>query len=209
MLNDGNGSLLTTIYPFGNNKDKLNVFCEWTNYKVKTYLNLKRVKNYSKYASERLSDNAGHLCSSYRTQTQWSGSGYTKFNRVEIDIKEGEITINRKNTKYTTHSSIHKGGDTKPKAYGTAGDCFSWNACSKARKGEFSVDIKGTGAQIDWSKTGDWKAKAWGNGNFIANFKKDAFSVSAKCGGWCGICEPETELYLIPENRKGINTTKS
>ena len=158
------------------------------------------VENYSKYAAERLSEYAGHLCSSDWTQGKWTGSGYTKFSKVEINIKQNEVTINRQNTKYTEHSSIHNGGDKKAKAYGTAGDCFSWNACSAARKGEFSIDIKGTGAQIDWAKTGEWKGSGWGNGNFMTNYKKDAFSVSANCGGWCGGCGPKTEIYLIPEN---------
>ena len=43
-----------------------------------------------------------------------------------------------------------------------------------------------------------FSAEAWGNGNFIVDFKSTNHEVSARCGGWCGTCAPENEIWLNP-----------
>ena len=106
------------------------------------------------------------------------------------------MTIDRADAAYAKHS----GASQSAHPYGSAGDCYSWNECEEARKGDFKIDLSGEhGVEIDWSRTGNWVADAWGNGNFIVDFKKTKDSVSARCGGWCGECEPSTEIYLIPK----------
>lgn len=141
------------------------------------------------------------MCSSSLTQTNWELSGFTKFQRIRLSINSEGVTIDRSDPTFSEHTAIHFGGSKSPKPYGTAGDCYSWNECSDAREGHFKIDLSGdeNGVEIDWTRTGDWKANAWGNGNFIVNFKKTKDSVSARCGGWCGDCEPSTPIYLVPK----------
>ena len=32
----------------------------------------------------------------------------------------------------------------------------------------------------------------------MVDFKSDNNEISARCGGWCGACEPETDIWLVP-----------
>ena len=154
--------------------------------------------NYSKWAKFRL--NSGWLCTSWNHDADWDQSGFTSYNKLHLNITSDGVTINRHNSQFTTHDPLHDEGSPVAKRYGSAGDCYSWNECEKARIGEFKIDFSDNdGVEIDWSRTGDWVADAWGNGNFIVDFKRTKKTVSARCGGWCGWCDPSTDIYLIPK----------
>ena len=138
----------------------------------------------------------GHMCNSSSTQADWKNAGFTQFEKVRLQFpSSGSVVIDRLDSTYTTHDSL--GGSSEPKHFGTAGDCFSWNECPEARKGTFSINLDNK-AKIDWTRTGEWEANAWGNGNFIVDFDKKDNSASARCGGWCGSCFPTTEIFLAP-----------
>ncbi len=155
--------------------------------------------NFSLFDEERLHDLTGHMCNSTWTQAGWNKAGFTKFEKVRLKFSSSEgipsVVIDRLDTTYTTHNSL--GGSDKPKYFGTAGDCYSWNECPEARRGTFNINL-GNKAEVDWKKTGEWEADAWGNGNFMVDYEKTGNSVSARCGGWCGECKPTTDIFLAP-----------
>ena len=145
-------------------------------------------------------------------QEEWSQSGMTVFSKIRLNITYDGVTINREDGQYATHDPLHDGGSSSPRRYGSAGDCYSWNSCEEARKGTFMIDLspgkkggKQGGLAIDWIRTSNWGEAAWGNGNFVVDFKFTENSVSGRCGGWCGVCEPSTDIYLIP--RVKMSTT--
>ena len=139
-------------------------------------------------------------------QDEWKESGMTVYSKIRLNIGYDGVTINREDSTYATHDPLHTGGSSSPRRYGSAGDCYSWNECESARKGKFEINLLPTEKQgenpgqlaIDWTKTGSWVADAWGNGNFIVDLKITDHSVSGRCGGWCGFCDPSTEIYLMP-----------
>lgn len=152
-------------------------------------------KNYASWAKSRLESYSS--CTSSRTQADFNKSGLTIFRKIRLDITSDGITIDRADAAYATHTGINK----SPLPYGSAGDCHSAHSCEEARKGDFKIDLSGEhGAEINWLKTGEWKANAWVRGNAIVDFKKTKNSVSARCGGWCGACEPSTKIYLKPKD---------
>ena len=153
--------------------------------------------NYSLWASERLSDQARHLCNSTSTQADWENAGWSKFRKVRLKISTNGLSVDRTDTTYARTNRAK----TDPKEYGTAGDCYSQNKCNSARKGKFAIDFTDRGVHIDWERTGDWKPNGLENGNIIVNFTKTVATASANCGGWCGDCKPSTEIYLIPDDR--------
>ena len=158
--------------------------------------------NFSRFGRKRLHDNTAHMCSSGLTQADWEKAGFTKFEKVRLTFMStglhSSVLIDRTDTTYTKHKLL--GGSGEPKDFGTAGDCYSWNECPEARKGSFSINL-GTQVDIDWARTGDWEANAWGNGNFIVDFERGSSSASARCGGWCGDCKPSKEIFLAPAGK--------
>ena len=123
--------------------------------------------------------------------TGWNAVGEWEMTQPGV----ASVVIDRSDTTYTTHNSL--GGSAEPKEFGTAGDCFSWNSCSDARKGTFNIDF-GDKADIDWVRTGFWEGSGWGNGNFMVDFDTSPNSATARCGGWCGECKPTTDIFLAP-----------
>lgn len=77
--------------------------------------------------------------------------------------------------------------------YGTAGDCFSASIDPRCRKGEFSIDLTGTGIQI--VNNVRWTLKSDQSNIKIHNLNnQNGIKISAKCGGWCGHCKPLSNL---------------
>lgn len=77
--------------------------------------------------------------------------------------------------------------------YGSAGDCFSASVDPRCRKGQFSIDLTGTGVKV--SRNVRWTLKSEQSNIGIYKFlNKDGIKISAKCGGWCGHCKPTPNL---------------
>ena len=97
---------------------------------------------------------------------------------------------------------MHSNGDKNPKIFGSGGDCQSWDTCPEARIGSFKIALPNS-VQIDWTRTNDWTTTGWlGSGydasEIMTNFQKSARNVSASCGGWCGECLPDGQIFILP-----------
>merc|ERR1712050_472145 len=220
--------------------EPVDVYCEWDEDKnATTYIPVDSDDNYSIYHRKMLSDKYAHKCpytlsiwepkdkrlveewrnwwrlDDDNTKEVWDEYSWTYFDKVELNINNGVVTINRENTKWARlpnkfmHGDDHK-DDYRKKAYGTAGDCFSSNACERSRAGYFKVapfTKWNTNLGIDWERTGDWVAEAIDPGKgpeqvaFINDERKRTDSFSADCGGRCGQCAPSTEIHIGPKSR--------
>lgn len=81
-----------------------------------------------------------------------------------------------------------------PVPFGTAGDCFSANT-SNCRRGSFMMDLSGTGLRVKQGIT--WRVTSDTPGVSMQEFENhQGIIVSAKCGGWCGHCQPNGALQL-------------
>ena len=91
-----------------------------------------------------------------------------------------------------TFAATEKRGQAVP--YATAGDCFSAST-AQCRKGNFKIDLSGTGLRVDESVS--WSLFSDTPGISIQDFSNhEGIVISAKCGGWCGHCRPVGPLKL-------------
>ena len=91
-----------------------------------------------------------------------------------------------------TFATTEKRGQAVP--YATAGDCFSASK-AQCRKGNFKIDLSGTGLRVDESVS--WSLLSNTSGISIQDFSNhEGIVISAKCGGWCGHCRPVGSLKL-------------
>ena len=74
-------------------------------------------------------------------QNNWKESGKTNFEKIKLKIDPYKgVSIDRQEMSGAVHQSLHHSGSQEFKPFGTAGDCYSWNECGDARKGEFMID---------------------------------------------------------------------
>ncbi|XP_071100570.1 A disintegrin and metalloproteinase with thrombospondin motifs 20-like [Haliotis cracherodii] len=111
-------------------------------------------------------------------------AGTRTFRKIRIDIQNLTVVV-----KDTTFAD----GTTKLKPYGGAYDCYGEQpkeACPS--KGTFSIDLSGTGFQLNPSQT--WIAIGWRASQTVDWV--DAWRVNLRCGGSCGGCEPEGSMKI-------------
>ena len=88
-----------TIYPFGNEIESIEVFCDYTladlkEGPVQTYLQLDSENNFSKFAERRHHSVTAHQCTTtWYGQEKWEKSGLTHFERVLLNITESGVFI--------------------------------------------------------------------------------------------------------------------
>ena len=75
-----------TVYPFGNQVDTLDVFCDFSDRngdtgEAKTYLNIDSKSNFAKYSKERHHQATGFKCESLFLQTDSELSGLTHYRK--------------------------------------------------------------------------------------------------------------------------------
>jgi len=136
----------------------------------------------------------------YATQVfDWDKGGKTwfRFYVLIVDRDTGIVYIDASTTStsnYMYYTST-TGGHIQP---GHGGSCYSWSACPAAKKGEFSVNLQGTGLGI--SPATSWKATGWGNGKqTVVNYVETDSKRSGNCGAWCGECGPsDDKIYVTP-----------
>lgn len=112
-------------------------------------------------------------------------AGLTVFRKIRLNITTMQLigddyTFSRQNS-----------GQRVP--YGTAGDCYS--RVRDCPQGRFSINLNGTGLRLNsrvrWTDSGIMSSKTIN--------KSSATTVSGKCGGFCGSCEPDANIGLLVE----------
>ncbi|XP_060582688.1 A disintegrin and metalloproteinase with thrombospondin motifs 20-like isoform X2 [Ruditapes philippinarum] len=117
----------------------------------------------------------------------------TRYRKIRVNIMEWKII--RKDTIFSKSSEDKS--ELPPLPYGTGSSC----GCELCALGNFSISLQGTGLkfkkEVEWVTTG-WKAK-------MINFQRnvDSNMISAKCGGNCGQCDPNGNLYIAYNQNDG------
>jgi len=199
-----------TIYPFNTGKpgDRyadfgVQVTCRLgKDGKARTLLAVKPEENFSYFDKDRLSQ--GYQCipnpESWQLQAPWSEAGETKFSfyTLLVDRDTNTVSIATDDDAFL-YKDEFSSTNANNKAPGTAGSCYSWNACESAKRGKFSVDLTGTGFAL--AESVKWKATGWGNGSpdSVGSYMRTDYKASGKCGAWCGSCKPESGIQLIAD----------
>jgi hypothetical protein len=128
------------LYPNQKCKFPITVYChdmKTENPKEFLPLNAGAKNNYAMVYSKRLPPNSKATCTE-KPDVTWfySKTGITRFTKVRIDLKSMSIIADD----YTFAKT-----DGTPVPFGTAGDCYSPSTDPDCRKGEFSIDLSGTG----------------------------------------------------------------
>jgi len=188
-----------TVYPFeGDIRYPVQVTCRSST----TLVAVEPTSNYGYNERKRLKD--GWRCSSMNSfQDDWNKAGRTAFSYyvLVVDRDTGSVHIDASddddheagpfyfNDAFTSETDVNI-------APGHGASCFSWNGCESAKKGEFSVDLQGTGLGI--SSDARWKVTGWGNGKkTVANYVRTDTKRSGNCGAWCGECGPENDKIFV------------
>lgn len=168
-------------------KTPVKVYCHgMSTSNPKEYLTLPGY-NYARIYDMKLVSYRRNQCEGRKGDTEpYNKGGFTKFSKVRLNVTEGSIIPD-------DFQFAESDGNRVP--YGTAGDCYSSNP-GNCRKGDFSIDLTGTGLRLKSSVS--WSLEAEPLGISIRDFKKDKHSqvVTAKCGGYCGLCQPSGKLLV-------------
>lgn len=169
------------------------VYCHGMNTsQPKEYLTLPRgtKNNYAIVYGRRLPAapvNMRYRCDGTPGGLEYSRAGVTRFNKVRLDISKMSVIAND-----YTFATVQSGRSIE---FGEAGDCFSANP-GRCRKGSFKIDLSDTGLYVDSQV--EWKANGFPLGIRMQDFYRSSSGhvISAKCGGWCGHCGPESDINL-------------
>ena len=128
-------------------------------------------------------------CSGAVQSTLYKDRGTTYFSKVRLDITTMKILSN-----VFTFAQTQEGKDI---SYGKAGDCYSSSNSGDCRKGQFKVDLRGTRLHVRDDVT--WKVLVYPTSLTMQDYQKsrDGAVVFAKCGGWCGTCEPSGGFIIL------------
>ncbi|XP_041349612.1 A disintegrin and metalloproteinase with thrombospondin motifs 9-like [Gigantopelta aegis] len=186
---------LTTIRMDGDYKILVNnqlvtIYCK--NMRKQTpleYLTLSRSENYAEVFDKRLK--RPRICPYNGTRPGWCNkcrkktyrqAGNTTYSKIRVDLNTLRIIFND-----GTFSTVHTG---KFIPYGTAGDCYSSDACPQGR---FSINLAGTGFIVSVNTT--WTLAGNKASQRIWRLR-DGEIIRGVCGGYCGVCSPDMKTGL-------------
>lgn len=127
-------------------------------------------------------------CSGAVVSKLFGSRGTTYFSKVRLELTTMKILRN-----VFTFAQTQ---GVKDVPYGKAGDCYSANS-GNCRKGQFKVDMSGTRLRV--RNDVNWKFSGWPKHLKVQDYQKspDGAVVSAKCGGWCGSCDPSGGFIIL------------
>eukprot|EP00794_Sanderia_malayensis_P014925 gene14925-16467_t len=178
------------LYPIKSCSSPIKIYCHgMSGDSPQNYLTLPAgpINNFAMVYDKRLRTEDRFLCNGPPASVTYSRAGTTRFHKIKINPRT--LTIIRDDY---TFADIDRDGRRIP--FATAGDCFSANT-SDCRRGQFMMDLSGTGLRVKSSVT--WQVVSDKVGFRMQGFSNhNGVVIQSNCGGWCGHCQPKTPVQL-------------
>lgn len=185
------------------NGDIIDVYCEGMNRNnPREFVTLKADPrdNFSEIYGKRLREfstcpEGGRRLRKCENCLDYDSSGLTFFKKVRIDVRRMVII--------PEDQTFSDRFGTNPPGFASAGDCYS-NA--KCPQGRFMINLTGTGLMMHPKVK--WISRGWDTTQNI-RIMDGRQIVYGKCGGYCGMCNPDHGLKVLPvRTSEGPNSHK-